>query len=177
MKKIIRYFSAKDFKKFMKSYGYISFNHNRNIPIKYIEDEDFAIISIGNFEEYNEVDNDIDLWVNGCNNHWLPNCKNVLNIDFDDVDNFGVLKFRGALNDEVAKDIVNFIFKNENKNNFFIHCSAGISRSGAVASVIYDYFKSLHNDVEIYPKYPDTPNIWVKNIIKKSIFDTYDNAE
>lgn len=41
---------------------------------------------------------------------------------------------------EVLSEIVKFVNRHRDKNNFIIHCSAGVSRSGAVATYIYDKF-------------------------------------
>jgi predicted protein tyrosine phosphatase len=100
--------------------------------------EDIAIISIingkdcGNPEEY----------------HILSDSDRVLNLEFDDVspEAFGlsddsermkysedtVLEF---FTDFQAKDVIDFVENNLNKN-FFIHCSAGVSRSQAVTKFI-----------------------------------------
>ena len=41
-----------------------------------------------------------------------------------------------------SKNIVDIINKHKDKSVFIIHCSAGISRSGAVATFLYDKFLS-----------------------------------
>lgn len=165
--KEIRYFSATDFKCFMKSLGFTSYKWNRMMAYSAIPNSDFAVISIGNPEYLKDVDNDKDLWANGINNHWLPNCfENVLNIDFSDN---GEEDFE-SLNEEGAQEIIDFIIKNENKSKFYIHCSAGISRSGAVSSVIYDFFKRCGEDVKIYPNYPKTPNYHVRNLLNNKLY-------
>ena len=164
-KKIIRYFSAKDFKNFMKSFGYTSYMRNRMMPYNHDIHENFAVISIGNYGEWNFVDNDKELYANGINNHWIPDGNNILNIDFGDVGE----SEPSAMSEVQAEDIIKFISDNEEKANFYIHCSAGISRSGAVASFLYDYFKSKDYDVKIYPTYPKTPNYYVKSLLNKFI--------
>jgi predicted protein tyrosine phosphatase len=162
--KKIKYFSVVDFKNFMKSLGYISYDYNRRIPYNDIPRQDFAVISIGNVEWLPDADKNNDLWANGTNTHWLPGIyDNVLNIEFSDT---GEGDFE-AMSVEQGKEIVDFVKKNKDKNNFYIHCSAGISRSGAVASFIYDYFKENGNDVVMTPHYPETPNYHVKNTLKR----------
>ena len=166
--KEIKYLSASDFKKLMKSYGLPTHSYNWNVISKdCIETFDWAIISIGNTENV-ECDNDVDLWANGPNNHWLPECSNVLNINFDDADN-SEGKYQGAFNELHAQEILYFLEDNKDKNRFIIHCSAGISRSGAVASIVYDYFKSLGYEVKIEPEYPITPNQWVRCLLNREI--------
>jgi len=62
---------------------------------------------------------------------------NVLTLDFDDVES----KEQGKIfTDEMARDVVNFIIKHKDKEFIIVHCAAGISRSGAVAQFINDYF-------------------------------------
>ncbi len=168
MMKEINYLSAIEFKRLMKSYGFPTYFYNRNVISRdCIETFDWAVISIGNTENI-ECDNDIDLWANGPNNHWLPDCDNVLNINFNDVDNSDG-KYQGAFNELHAQEILYFLEDNKDKNRFIIHCSAGISRSGAIASIAYDYFKSLGYDVKIAPEYPKTPNIFIRSLLNKVI--------
>lgn len=165
--KKIKYFSAVTFKNYMKSLGYVSFDWNRRIPYNDIPRQDFAVISIGNPEWLEDVDNNTDLWANGINNHWLPGCfENVLNIEFGDC---GEGEF-DSMGETQAYDIVKFIIKNQHKNNFYIHCGAGISRSGAVATFIYDFFKEKGVEVEILPHLPRTPNQYVR----KMLWDMYE---
>ena len=166
MKKTIRYFSAADFKNYMKSLGFMGYDYNRNIiPKGFIEEQDFSIISIGNIEsdEGHTVDS---LYLNGCNNHWLPSAENILNIDFNDVGEGE----DGSFDELQAQEVLCFIEDNREKSQWIIHCSAGISRSGAIASYLYEWFKNRGDEVNIYPKYPETPNYYVKGLLKKNNF-------
>ena len=163
MKKAIKYFSAANFKSYMKSLGFMGYDYNRNVITQdFIESQPFAIISIGNIEA-DEGNTDEALYLNGCNNHWIPDCNNVLNIDFDDV----AENEKGAFSELQIQEMLCFIEDNKDKEEWFIHCSAGISRSGAVASYLYEWFKSRGDDVVIFPKYPETPNYYVKSMLKK----------
>jgi len=45
-----------------------------------------------------------------------------------------------AMTEEQGKQIINFIERNKEKIKFVVHCTAGISRSGAVGAFISDYF-------------------------------------
>ena len=165
MKRIIKYFSVANFKSYMKSLGFMGFEYNRNvIPKDFIEKQDFAIISIGNIES-DEGHTDEALYLNGCNNHWIPETNNVLNINFNDVGG----NEEGSFNELQAQEILYFIEDNRDKSQWFIHCSAGISRSGAVASIVYDYFKSLGYEVKIEPEYPITPNQWIRCLLNREI--------
>lgn len=94
------------------------------------------IISINSFaskELHNEL-NEMQTLI-GCNN------PNVLFLEFDDVtieeadlvnSNNEKLHVK-AMTVEQAKQIINFILKTFNQNkDLYVHCTAGISRSGAV---------------------------------------------
>lgn len=162
----IHYFSVVDFKRYMKSLGFVSFDYNRfDMTMERLINSDMAIISIGNPNEINRVDNDVDIWANGENNHWLPNLENVLNIEFGDVDNSGPMKYRTALTHEQAKTIAEFILRNRNKQKFIIHCGAGISRSGGIVHAISDILTKYDIEHEIHPGIPTTPNYWVKKLV------------
>jgi predicted protein tyrosine phosphatase len=165
--KQIRYFSAKDFKNFMKSFGYVSYSNNRK-NIDKIKDENFAIISISNTEIEDNADNEYDLWANGPTNHWMPSTPNVLNLEFDDIDGHDN-NYKSAFNNKDAERVIDFIIRNKDKNNFYIHCGAGISRSGAIALFIGDMFKYFGNDYNILPNIPKTPNAWVLKVLHNKI--------
>lgn len=87
---------------------------------------------------------------------------NVLRLWFDDVEN-DTDKFSptnqekvSAFTVEQAKQVKDFIKKNKDKKTFIVHCSAGISRSGAVAQYICDFFRCdreefLRNNPFIHP--------------------------
>lgn len=67
-------------------------------------------------------------------NHYFKQSKdNVLNIRFDDIqeEEQGLLLF----NEDIATILIKFILKNIDKD-FIVHCTAGISRSGAVGEFI-----------------------------------------
>lgn len=65
------------------------------------------------------------------------------------------------------KKIVNFVNKHIDKSVFIIHCSAGISRSGAVAAYIKDKFIQ---DIDIIEFNRENrfilPNIYIKKKLK-----------
>lgn len=173
MRKTIKYFSAKDFKNYLKSFGFsnFSFNHSEDGKLLLFKCKDYAFISIGNVEIEEDVNNDVDLWANGPTNHWLPDSDNVLNIDFADVDDSGNMKYKNAITEEQAKTIVDFIDRN-NKSVFIIHCGAGISRSGAVAKYIFDCIdgqeeRKENDEFFIFPEYPTCPNYYVYSMLKQ----------
>ena len=74
-----------------------------------------------------------------------------------DVVSKGVIKYEKPNDVELLK-ILDFVNRNKDKTTFIIHCSAGISRSGAVASYIADKFHSevdrsdfIKNNKQIQP--------------------------
>ena len=66
------------------------------------------------------------------------------------------------------KRIVDFVNKHKDKSVFIVHCSAGISRSGAVAIFIRDkFFNEVDNDkFNIENKYIQ-PNLYVLKRLKE----------
>jgi len=85
---------------------------------------------------------------------------NVLRLWFDDVESNSQTSPTNpnkcsAFSPEQAKQVFDFINENHGKD-FFVHCSAGISRSGAVGAFITDYHgwdreKFLKNNPYIHP--------------------------
>lgn len=82
-------------------------------------------------------------------------------IEEDAIDRNG-LKFEKPSDVELQK-IVDFVNKHKDKVSCIIHCSAGISRSGAVASFMYDKFQS-EVDKESFVKNNKQilPNLYIK---------------
>ena len=139
-----------------------------------------AIISIG--APWNEQED-----------HWFKTTNDrILNIDFDDVspdlwwfddmydvamndndqskyfdysyiNSWGEITELHALDYNQARVIVNFIEKHRDCD-FFIHCSAGVSRSQGVVRYVLD----TYGDYETNPDNPCTfPNIHVTRMLKR----------
>ena len=72
-----------------------------------------------------------------------PVPENVLKLNFDDITesarSIGEDKFAYGMNVDQAKQIVDFIDKNIDKD-FYIHCHAGKSRSQAIVRYILDFY-------------------------------------
>lgn len=87
------------------------------------------------------------------------NHQNVLNLYFDDTSS--------GISDATSQEIVNFIENNLGKV-FYIHCNAGISRSGAIGKFIelsYDnYYKKLYNEGYL------RPNISILSSLKRVLW-------
>lgn len=107
------------------------------------QEKELAIISIGNSFDDELADH---IFNNGPSSHWFKSRhKNVLNLDFDDI---AAPKEWTALSkcnqfvlfdENMAHQIVNFVETNKNATIWIVHCSAGISRSGAVSKWIKDW--------------------------------------
>jgi len=132
---------------------------------KHIERGDVAIISI--------LDTDADVL--------CPFHQNVLTLHFDDVTPKMAFQYNDgmyenmdnpdrkllALTANQAEKIFSFIneVKNrEEKVNLFVHCSAGISRSGAVGK-----FAAEFSEIDLYKFHEQNPNImpngWVESML------------
>lgn len=84
--------------------------------------------------------------------HFKEDHPNVLRLLFDDVDEPLHIPLLGEFADgreyipvvpmsmEQGKKIVDFVKVNKDVYNFIVHCAAGISRSGAIAKFINEYF-------------------------------------
>lgn len=78
----------------------------------------------------------------------------------------GELKYEKP-NDNELKNIVNFVNKNKYKSVFVVHCSAGISRSGAVATFIKEKFLSEVNKEKFMKENKFIqPNLYILNRLK-----------
>jgi predicted protein tyrosine phosphatase len=70
-------------------------------------------------------------------------------------------------NTEELQKIVNFVNRHKDKSVFVVHCSAGISRSGAVATFIYDkFFKETDREKFMRENKHIRPNLYILNKLK-----------
>ena len=74
------------------------------------------------------------------------NHHNVLNLWFDDVEKDGQLSPTNkeetkAFSSSQANTVIEFLNSNKSAKTLFVHCAAGISRSGAVGQFALDYLK------------------------------------
>lgn len=80
---------------------------------------------------------------------WMSNKKDsnaAIFLNFEDVDGI-----ESGLTESKAKQIIKFAEKShKKKKNITIHCFAGISRSGAVAKFINEYFMEGNEYLENY---------------------------
>lgn len=104
----------------------------------------------------------------------LEDGPNVLNLWFHDVDPESESLTPTQLadpdliffDDYDAEKIKLFVKRNKDKKQWIIHCTAGISRSGAIGEYISDYFG---NDYHLFKRdNPQIkPNIHIKKILNK----------
>lgn len=135
--------------------GYNDLIDKLNITNKNISDKDVFIISI------NDTSSDEPR---------LRNNQNVKVLYFDDTDKDIIVPIIGtekkvkakAFTREQAEELLDFIENNKTKSNCVVHCSAGISRSGAVATFIVDYF-----NLDWFKFKNDNPHIHPNNHVLK----------
>lgn len=79
------------------------------------------------------------------NIHYLPEGSDVLNLNFDDVEEYTEHTWKGRtykiypISEDQAKEILRF-GENHKNYNLLIHCYAGKSRSAAIAQGLLDVF-------------------------------------
>ena len=80
---------------------------------------------------------------------------NILKLQFDDVTELVKDEIYIHFNSDMAKKIVEFIknIKDDGKN-FYVHCDAGVSRSGAVGYMLNEWFNKYidrkNDDIEFF---------------------------
>lgn len=86
---------------------------------------------------------------------------NVKVLHFDDVDEDVIVEYLDnvkprflakAFSEEQAKDLFEFILKHRDKKVCYVHCTAGVSRSGAVGTFINDFMEQDY--FELMKKHP-----------------------
>ena len=75
----------------------------------------------------------------------LPNLPNVCKLCFDDVTEKDKEQNVIHFNKEHAQKIMEFLktVKDDGKMEFYVHCDAGVSRSGAVGYLLNEYFNKF----------------------------------
>ena len=99
------------------------------------------------------------------------NLANFLQVKFWDIEEDlftnKILKYAKPSDEELQK-IVDFVNRHSDKDVFVIHCSAGISRSGAVATYIKDKFHDEVNEVYFSSNnHHIQPNLYVLKSLKR----------
>jgi rhodanese-related sulfurtransferase len=103
------------------------------------------------------------------------NHLNVLHLKFDDVEiDINEDVKAKSITKEQAKEIVDFLYKNKDKELLFVHCTSGISRSGAVGLFALDYFNGDKEHFKTYNKHICL-NQKVLRLLKQNYKQNYDN--
>ncbi|GHV66035.1 hypothetical protein FACS1894199_08490 [Bacteroidia bacterium] len=108
----------------------------------------------------------------GEKHYFNENHSNVLNLDFDDIEadeTYADGTTCKAFSSQDADKVIHFIEANVNKE-FIIHCFAGVSRSGAIAQFMRDYYPWVNKsffDIEVKPGI--RPNAKVLSELKKTM--------
>lgn len=106
------------------------------------------------------------------NNHYLPSGPNVLNLEFDDIQEDIVWKgheFK-TISQEQAAQVVEFIESHLGKT-IIVHCKAGMSRSQGVARFILDTWPDLYEQDQSNPCL--RPNQEVVRKLKRYYIEKY----
>lgn len=93
----------------------------------------------------------------------LKDSNNYLTLQFDDVE-MDISAKAVTMNKNHVKQIHAFIGRNRDKLNCFIHCTAGVSRSGSIGKYIID---ELNGDIAFFKK--KNPHIDVKSYFLKRL--------
>ena len=137
-----------------------TFTKGRALNAFHLYSSNFAFISIFSTDDYDH--------------HGIKNSANFLNLVFDDLsleecEKYNYDKSR-LFNEMHANLIIDFIENNLDKLELIIHCSAGISRSGAVAEFINDYYVK-ENYFYFKKRNPKIlPNMYIYNVLKNEYF-------
>lgn len=108
----------------------------------------------------------------------LPSHGNVCKLCFDDVTEKDTDPIFIHFNQKLAKKIVDFIMniKDDGSKNFYVHCDAGVSRSGAVGFLLNEWFNKFiainEEDNEFFKKTNShiSPNPEVMRTLKVEMF-------
>ena len=145
--KIIRVLSRQDFNKHINRLNFIDSGIPNNVAIIEIFNSDNCENMVNRFgveDDFNYVNN-------------LQSAKlfgnNVCHLVFDDIINTKTVCLNEndielkKFNFHHAKTLLKFIINNFNANEWIVHCSAGISRSGAVGLFLFELFRSKNFNV------------------------------
>jgi len=140
-------------------FRYMNYN---GITDENVDSKDTMFISINN-----SVGLDIIYGVYSC---FKRQHSNVLIMHFNDYgENFikDAIGVTGIFNEYKAKKLYDFIKRNKDKKMAIVHCSAGISRSGAVGTFIFDMYGN-ENFEEFKRKNPRIqPNYYMLKLLNE----------
>ena len=156
---------------------------------------ELAVISIGN--SFDDFDPD-DIFSNGPSSRWFARRhRNVLNMTFDDITspekwqllsqfgnsrssddtsgNASAEKDYVLFDRNMVREIADFVDDNHKASTWIVHCSAGISRSGAVSLWLKDWLKFKYgiDTVNVDGKYA-LPNSHVLSELNRMFFQPFE---
>ena len=108
--------------------------------------------------------------------HW-----NTLTLFFDDCDEYKKYSVIGSPNDyyeqipmsnEQSLELINFIEKMDENSQVYVHCTAGVSRSGAVGAFINDYFSGNWEKFK-FDNPHIIPNSHISSLLKRTYYGKY----
>lgn len=157
---------------------------NKILVFSHVEFDQYCYENKWNDDNVNELNNHAFISIIGTKEcqkyyleedeyHWFKkNHNNVLNLEFDDIEHD--IDWKGhqfkALNENDAIKIVDFIENNIGKT-FYIHCRAGVSRSGAIGSYINQMYYKIYNDEQFIKDNPRiSPNGHVLRLLKREYY-------
>ncbi len=92
-------------------------------------------------------------------------CKDILTVSFHDVDGNNNVEGMQVFNKYHAENIRKFIHDVHYDERLIVHCSAGISRSAAIAC--YAAEVNGFDPYELFAEKSMYPNMWVWNMLRK----------
>jgi predicted protein tyrosine phosphatase len=104
---------------------------------------------------------------------------NVLTLFFDDCDGYQRLvdlTSRGGfyeqipMGEEEALEVLDFVKKIDKTSNVFVHCTAGVSRSGAIGAFINDYLGNSWGEFKMNNPMV-IPNSHISSLLKKVYYE------
>jgi len=140
-----------------------------------VEENNIMVISINDYIK-NEKLEEYDKSLNYLNNSFFhKEHSNVFITRFGDyseetINKKDIIK-DSCFSKKEAKRMVEFIKRNKDKSLAIIHCTAGISRSGAVGTFIYEFFG--HYDYFKFKRQNPTiqPNMHVLKLLREAMYD------
>jgi len=107
--------------------------------------------------------------------------SNVLTLYFDDCNEYKKHPIIGCsgefyeqipMSEEQALEVVNFVEKMNDTSKVYVHCTAGVSRSGAVGAFINDYFGRSWDKFK-FDNPQVIPNSHISSLLKKIYYGKY----
>jgi predicted protein tyrosine phosphatase len=100
----------------------------------------------------------------------MPN--RICVVSFDDVEPEDGAYFEGmtGMHERDAYTIAQFLKRlNDDIESLYVHCTGGVSRSGAVAAIARDYFRSPSWDAFRRENPQIQPNWWVQRLLRDAL--------